>query len=337
MKKDKNTGKLPTPENNGTNSTESTSNEKKSNSFKKQLVSGGVYIALAAAIVTVTMGSVSRIMNGDMGYTAPDVNIDGISHTDTLPDNKTVVLPNIIPNTTPHTDKEVSGTKKGVDANISQPPQKADSPDNSKETNTSEKSNAVEPPTTANDNSSSDAPPLPSDDDAGEDTSASTGDTSDNVTDTPLTEYPQEPAEEIFDGRFYKVADGYINREYSVDELIYSPTMKDFRTHNGIDITADPSSPVRLFSDAVIVNIYNDPLMGITVVADHGGGIVAYYSNLSEDLPKSTAVGASLSGGSVIAGVGNTAASECADVSHVHLSITRNGVYINPEEYLTAK
>jgi hypothetical protein len=47
-----------------------------------------------------------------------------------------------------------------------------------------------------------------------------------------------------------KPASGYISREFSNDELLYTPTMNDFRTHDGIDITGDIGSPVSAFADA---------------------------------------------------------------------------------------
>ena len=150
-------------------------------------------------------------------------------------------------------------------------------------------------------------------------------------------EYPSDPEDALFDGRFYKVADGYINREYSVEELIYSPTMKDFRTHGGVDITGDMGSPVRLFTQGTVTEIYDDPSFGKTVAVDHGNGIAALYSNLSCDLPQTTAVGAVLEGGTVIGAVGCTAATECADVSHVHLEIFKDGTRIDPKAYLSSE
>ena len=293
---------------------------KEKSGLKKQLVSGGIYIALAAAIVTVTLGSVSKIMNGDFGYEAPDVKLEGNT-------GGKVVLPNIVKDETSNT--EVSGVGKGVKAEVKSD-DKSDSEeknasDNSEKTDAKDEKKDAENPETRDktDEKTADA------EDTAETANEEVGEIS--------AEYPSDPEDALFDGRFYKVADGYINREYSVEELIYSPTMKDFRTHGGVDITGDMGSPVRLFTNGTVTEIYDDTSFGKTVAVDHGNGIAALYSNLSCDLPQTTAVGAVLEGGTVIGAVGCTAATECADVSHVHLEILKDGVRIDPKAYLSSE
>lgn len=294
--------------------------EKSGNSFKKQLVSGGVYIALAAAIVTVTMGSVSKIMNGDMGYVAPDINLESDIGA------KDIVLPGL------SDDNPVAVNPGGVEAKVEN--EKKPSSDKSGKTDTKKNEETPE----NSDNEKKDA------EKGGEGESENTLDVSESeVTDNPAEisaepsdgiEYPTDPADPVFDGRFYKVADGYINRSYSMDELIYSPTMKDFRTHDGIDITGEPGSTVRAFSDGTVTETLNHPLMGRTVVIDHGDGITAYYMNLSDSLPQNIIPGAAVSAGDVIGGIGTTASIECADVSHIHLTVKRDGVLIDPAQFL---
>ena len=293
---------------------------KEKSGLKKQLVSGGIYIALAAAIVTVTLGSVSKIMNGDFGYEAPDVKLEGNT-------GGKVVLPNIVKDETSNT--EVSGVGKGVKAEVKSD-DKSDSEeknasDNSEKTDAKDEKKDAENPETRDktDEKTADA----------EDTAETANEEVGGIS----AEYPSDPEDALFDGRFYKVADGYINREYSVEELIYSPTMKDFRTHGGVDITGDMGSPVRLFTNGTVTEIYDDPSFGKTVAVDHGNGIAALYSNLSCDLPQTTAVGAVLEGGTVIGAVGCTAATECADVSHVHLEIFKDGTRIDPKAYLSSE
>ncbi len=346
---------------NGGATPENTSGNKitKSSSLKKQLVSGGVYIALAAAIVTVTMGSVSKIMNGDMGFTAPDLELESISEKSGNASDNGIVLPNLVsgtPSPTPgikvespisesdnnSTGKPVSGTKKGVNAQITEDSEKSDDKKQNYVSENDKTQKSYVPDTSVTGNS---APSNNSPDGKTPDTQVPNASNDSDAPDTPhltdeateTSEYPTDPEDALFDGRFYKVASGYINRAFSMDELIYSPTMKDFRTHNGIDITGDPTSEVRLFSAGTITDIYTDSLMGKTVVVDHGDGVIAHYCNLAEELPQSTAIGAELPGGTVIGGIGNTAASECADVSHVHLSITKNGEFVDPAQFLAGK
>lgn len=130
-------------------------------------------------------------------------------------------------------------------------------------------------------------------------------------------------------------ATGYISREFSGDELLYTPTMNDFRTHGGIDIAADIGSPVCSFADGIVSDIYDDPFMGTTVVISHSGSLVSSYSNLSPDLPREISVGATVTVGQVIGGIGETAIIESADIPHLHFELYRNEECINPEEYLS--
>lgn len=127
---------------------------------------------------------------------------------------------------------------------------------------------------------------------------------------------------------------GYISREFSNDELIYAPTMNDFRTHDGIDIVGDIGTPVSALADGTVADIYDDPFMGKTVVLKHSGGLVSCYSNLSNELPKEITVGAAVSVGCTIGGIGETAAVESAEAPHVHVSVYLDEHAVNPEDYL---
>ena len=129
-------------------------------------------------------------------------------------------------------------------------------------------------------------------------------------------------------------ANGYISREFSDEELIYAPTMNDFRTHDGIDIAGDIGTPVYALADGKVADVYDDPFMGKTVVLKHSGGLVSCYSNLSSELPKEITVGTTVSVGSVIGGIGETALIESAEAPHVHVSIFLDEHAVNPEDYL---
>ena len=66
--------------------------------------------------------------------------------------------------------------------------------------------------------------------------------------------------------------EGGIVKEYSVDVPVYSLTMEDWRIHTGIDIGADAGADVLASADGVITDVRYDPMMGQTVVIDHGSG-----------------------------------------------------------------
>lgn len=132
---------------------------------------------------------------------------------------------------------------------------------------------------------------------------------------------------------FVRPADGYICREYSPTELIYSQTMYDYRTHNGVDLAADTGSAVLAFSSGVIEKIYNDEMFGTCIEIRHEDGLVSVYRNLYEEVPKEIKAGAKVNAGDVIAGVGETAICESADVPHLHFELYKDGKVENPGNY----
>ena len=56
---------------------------------------------------------------------------------------------------------------------------------------------------------------------------------------------------------------------FSMDELAYSETLADWRTHDGIDIKADAGTQVLAASSGTVLSVADDDLMGTTVVIAH--------------------------------------------------------------------
>lgn len=150
-------------------------------------------------------------------------------------------------------------------------------------------------------------------------------------TDPPVTE-PEEPASVE---KIYVVpAAGNVLKDYTVDLPVYSLTMNDYRVHNGMDIAVPVGSPVYAFSDGVIERIYYDPMMGQTVVIDHGDGLQSKYQNLQITLPDGIEEGKRVYAGDVIGAVGETALIECAEVPHLHFTVMLDGKYAAPSDYI---
>jgi murein DD-endopeptidase MepM/ murein hydrolase activator NlpD len=126
---------------------------------------------------------------------------------------------------------------------------------------------------------------------------------------------------------------GEVIKGFSNDILVYSETMNDYRVHNGVDITASVGTPVKAFTDGVVLEIYEDPLMGQTVVLDHGSGTKSYYQNLSSQLPEDIQVGAKVEEGQVVGGVGETCLIECEQASHLHFEVRVNDACTDPMAY----
>ena len=53
--------------------------------------------------------------------------------------------------------------------------------------------------------------------------------------------------------------EGDIIKGYSVDALVYSLTMKDYRTHEGVDLAGEEGDQVKCYSDSYVTAITDDP------------------------------------------------------------------------------
>ena len=142
----------------------------------------------------------------------------------------------------------------------------------------------------------------------------------------------QEEKEEIKDPEFKMPVEGEIVREYAKDNLVYSPTLDEWVTHNGLDIKAEKTTVVKASAEGTIKSIKNDPRYGLTVVIEHVNGFTSVYSNLltAEFIEE----GEKVKQGQTIATVGNTATFEIADESHLHFEILKNNENVDPELYI---
>lgn len=125
--------------------------------------------------------------------------------------------------------------------------------------------------------------------------------------------------------------EGEVLRQYSMDELVYSNTLKEWTTHPGIDIESFLGAEVKAAMDGVVEKIEEDPLMGITITIDHGEGIKTIYANLST--ANMVTEGQKIKAGQIISGVGRTAGKEILDAPHLHFELNIDGKPVNPDEY----
>ena len=116
-------------------------------------------------------------------------------------------------------------------------------------------------------------------------------------------------------------------KDFSMGIPVFSATMNDYRTHNGVDFTADAGAPVCAIAQGKVTRVANDSLFGNTVTVDHGGGVVSTVSGLADE--GLIREGADVSGETVLGVVGEIPV-EAADGSHIHLEIRVDGVLQDP-------
>ena len=119
---------------------------------------------------------------------------------------------------------------------------------------------------------------------------------------------------------------------FSADRLMYDATLDDWRTHDGIDISAEAGTQVVAATAGTVVFVGENDRLGVNIVIEHAGGYVTTYASLHPETLVS--VGDSVDAGDVIGTVGNTSLNEAGLGTHLHFSVTRNGELIDPEAYL---
>ena len=133
-------------------------------------------------------------------------------------------------------------------------------------------------------------------------------------------------------GKTTRPVSGETVLEYAMDCLCYNPTTRDWRVHNGIDIAAAEGTEVVAAADGEVYAVFEDELLGTTVVIRHENNYTTRYSSLHSETRVTP--GQTVTSGQVIGLVGKTAMMEYAIGDHVHFSVSLDGEAVNPEEFL---
>ena len=124
---------------------------------------------------------------------------------------------------------------------------------------------------------------------------------------------------------------GSLDEPFSNGKLVRCRTMGDWRTHNGVDLTAAEGAPVRAAADGVVSNVNEDDLWGTVVHILHSDGNTSVYACL--DRVVTVAVGDSVAAGEIIGAVGSSVA-ESAQQPHLHFAMLQAGEWIDPSLYV---
>ena len=128
--------------------------------------------------------------------------------------------------------------------------------------------------------------------------------------------------------------EGSLERAHSTDTLAYDVTLRDWRTHAGVDIAAELGTPVVAAGAGTVESIVSDSLYGTVLTLNHGNDFRTVYANLSEY--PAVSVGQWVEPGVIIGSVGDTALCEIAQESHLHFAVEVDRSPVDPMEYLPA-
>ena len=138
-----------------------------------------------------------------------------------------------------------------------------------------------------------------------------------NETNTPYKSYYKYPLGEA-------VVNGYS------EELVYSKTMGDWRSHAAVDFKGEENDEIVAINDGLVLDVYKDNMYSQVVVIDHGGKLVAKYCGLKSVSVKK---GSYVNIGKKIGTLGSVPA-EAADGTHLHFETELDGKSVNPLEVM---
>ena len=142
------------------------------------------------------------------------------------------------------------------------------------------------------------------------------------VSDEP---YPAE-SQPVAAAYFSVPVEGNISKGYSDTELQYSATYGDMRIHTGVDIICGTGAAIKAAGDGTVTAVEDSAAYGKVVTIDHGSGIVVKYCGLAE---VSVAARQIVKLGDVLGKLGEIP-SECADESHLHIEVYKDGKITSP-------
>lgn len=145
------------------------------------------------------------------------------------------------------------------------------------------------------------------------------------------TETAAEPTAsyDISDTLKFPIQNHKITGKYD-QNLKFNPIMKDYRTHNGIDIKAKVSEAVSAIANGKVISTRHDILLGNVIEIEHGE-YTALYCGLGDTFLVEE--GDIVAAGADIGSVYGLPMESDTD-PHLHLEILKDGNHIDPAEVL---
>ncbi len=159
-----------------------------------------------------------------------------------------------------------------------------------------------------------------------------------NLTDVPDTRVATE--KNTLEDKYNKPYKDYyclpfgneIIKDFSNMNPVYSKTMGDWRTHNGIDFSGSEGAAVVAISYGDVISVFDDAIFGTCVLIDHGNGVTAKYCGLNKDT-LTVKEGSTVTTEAIIGYLGEVPG-EKMEGAHLHFEITHNGEIVEPLELM---
>lgn len=124
---------------------------------------------------------------------------------------------------------------------------------------------------------------------------------------------------------------GTITKAHSTEQLSYSKTTGDWSIHCGIDISGSDTE-VKASARGSVSEITENGIMGSCIIIDHPGGLQTKYYGLKNI---KVSENQNVVTGDILGTMGNAAPSEAAEGIHLHFEVWKDGMPLNPEDFLS--
>jgi len=140
------------------------------------------------------------------------------------------------------------------------------------------------------------------------------------------TAAPAESAETVHGPVYVRPVSGEILMPFSGDELLFQPTLGDWRVHRGTDFAAEPGETILALTDGTVKEVFEDGLYGTCVTIAHDAELTTMYCGFAETrvIP-----GQAVKAGEALGTCAETIAAEAALDTHLHVEAARAGTPID--------
>lgn len=123
---------------------------------------------------------------------------------------------------------------------------------------------------------------------------------------------------------------GRVLNAYSGDELVYSSTLGDWRTHNGVDYACAQDAQVCAPAAGKVTAVDTDSRWGSVVCIEDSAGHLWRVCGTADPTVQT---GDEVSVGQILGRAGSIP-NECAEETHIHLEVLQGEQYLDPAKLL---
>ena len=123
---------------------------------------------------------------------------------------------------------------------------------------------------------------------------------------------------------------GRVLNAYSGDELVYSSTLGDWRTHNGVDYACAQDAQVCAPAAGKVTAVDTDSRWGSVVCIEDSAGRIWRVCGTADPTVQT---GDEVSVGQILGRAGSIP-NECAEETHIHLEVLQGEQYLDPAKLL---